>query len=132
MAKSRATKANALQAERGFSPPTATPRVLRLQPLVWPNALADGRQWHPAGASRPLPATRAVASQVVAKRPAIRGARARGRAPRSHQLFFRSPPEVLLCKRRKERREVLFAKKRTGKGSRSDRRFNQLSKIGCR
>lgn len=46
---------------------------------------------------------------------------------------FSSPKSVALCVRRHKRREVLFALKRSGKGSRSRRRRrNEFSDVSCR
>lgn len=47
------------------------------------------------------------------------------------RLAFALPKRVLVCVRRKQRREVLFAKKRTGRGSRSRKRFNVYSQVRC-
>lgn len=45
---------------------------------------------------------------------------------------FHAPHRVAVCVRRKERREVLFAERRTGKGSRaSRRRRDRFSDISC-
>lgn len=44
-----------------------------------------------------------------------------------------SRPEVLaVCVRRKERREVLFAFKKNGRGGAKKRRYNEWSKVHCR
>lgn len=45
---------------------------------------------------------------------------------------FTSPKKVAICVRRQRRREVLFALRKTGKGSRSKRRRNDHSDISCR
>lgn len=48
------------------------------------------------------------------------------------RLAFRRAPEVAICVRRKQRREVMFAYNRTGKGSRSfRRRRNEYSDVRC-
>lgn len=47
-------------------------------------------------------------------------------------IKFNVPREVALCVRRKQRREVLFAKRRTGKGARAvRRRRNFWSNVRC-
>lgn len=46
-------------------------------------------------------------------------------------LAIRQPEKVRFCVRRKERREVLFALKRTGKGSRGPRRRTANSSWRC-
>lgn len=45
---------------------------------------------------------------------------------------FNKPHNVAVCVRRQRRKEVLFALKRNGKGSRSRRRRNAYSDISCR
>lgn len=48
-------------------------------------------------------------------------------------IKFAVPQEVAVCVRRKQRREVLFAMRRTGKGSkRKDRRRTYFSDVSCR
>lgn len=66
----------------------------------------------------------AVASIGVAETPK----RSQRRSPK---LRFDAPAETLVCIRRHTRKEVLFAKKKTGAGSRSKKRFNAYSKIRC-
>ena len=46
-------------------------------------------------------------------------------------VAFSQPKQVAVCIRRKARREVLFAKNRTGKGARSRRTRNQWSDVKC-
>lgn len=47
------------------------------------------------------------------------------------RVAFKVPNRVALCVRRSRRKEVLFALRRTGKGSHSSKRFNKYSSIGC-
>lgn len=51
-----------------------------------------------------------------------------------HYLRFASPHRVVICNRRRERREVLFSKKKAGKGKRiTGQRYHTLnSDIVCR
>lgn len=50
----------------------------------------------------------------------------------SRSVFqFAVPRKVALCVRRKRRKEVLFAKRRTGKGARTPKRRNYWSEISC-
>lgn len=44
---------------------------------------------------------------------------------------FGSPGQVMVCVRRKSRREVLFALRRTGKGGRARRRRSEFSNVRC-
>lgn len=50
----------------------------------------------------------------------------------SHQVQFADPRSTLICVRRSQRREVLFAKKRAGRGGMRRPRRNQFSSIVCR
>lgn len=51
---------------------------------------------------------------------------------RSPKLRFDAPAETLVCIRRGTRREVLFAKKKTGRGAKSKKHFNVYSKVRCK
>lgn len=71
----------------------------------------------------------------------VSGSPARTIAPRPHsglgalpvhRLGVDQPVHVVRCVRRKQRREVLFAKRRTRKGSGARRRRNQFSNTHCR
>lgn len=52
--------------------------------------------------------------------------------PVPHQLGFAAPEKVLICVRRKIRKEVLHAYKRTGRGSGRPNRRGPFSDIHCR
>lgn len=54
----------------------------------------------------------------------------KNRAMMAHSLKFPSD-DILICQRRKARREVLFAKKKTRKGAGSRKRRNFFSNFGC-
>lgn len=89
----------------------------------------DRRLWHPEpdlvqGLSK-------LAPTVVAK-PAK--ARPGGRTGPSPDVFkFAVPEKVAVCVRRKQRREVIFAKGRAGKGAKARyRRRNDRSNVSCR
>lgn len=47
------------------------------------------------------------------------------------QTTFDAPREVAICVRRKQRREVIFAKRKTGKGARARRHRNFWSNVKC-
>lgn len=47
------------------------------------------------------------------------------------QASYAEPRKAFICLRRKARREILFALKRTGKGARSPKRRNQWSDVSC-
>lgn len=46
-------------------------------------------------------------------------------------LRFRAPLEVLVCIRRKQRREIMFAMRLRKKGAGSGRRRNRFSEVSC-
>lgn len=48
-----------------------------------------------------------------------------------YQIAFTAPAETLVCVRRKRRKEVLFAKRKTGKGGQRRARHNKWSKYKC-
>lgn len=87
-------------------------------------SIEDRRFWYP-GPVRPARSLHGGGRIVPSKAPKLAG-----RFPPSG-LSFDAPHKVAVCVRRKERREVLFAMKRTGKGSRSRRRRNKFSNMGC-
>lgn len=54
------------------------------------------------------------------------------RSSSATKLRFAVPKDVGVCVRRKSRREVLFALRKTGKGARSRRRRNEWSGVTCK
>lgn len=58
-----------------------------------------------------------------------RGTSRKSKVP--YQIAFTAPDETLVCVRRKRRKEVLFAKKKTGKRGQRKPRFNMWSKYKC-
>jgi len=103
----------------------------------------DRRTYHPEGKNRPIRSITRAASRVglrdsVRPSKAMPKKRAR-RAPSvpSHGqtrdvLVFARPKEVMTCVRRTERREVIFAKRKAGRGSRKKPKFDFRSKISCK
>lgn len=94
----------------------------------------DRRQFHPDDYFRP------VFSPRVVDRDVVEYPRAKSRSGASGKRWshfdvgtfgFRSPARVSLCVRRHRRREVLFALRKTGKGSRSPRRRNYWTDVKC-
>lgn len=61
--------------------------------------------------------------------PTSKTSQARGRVP--YQIAFSAPGETLVCVRRKRRKEVLFAKKKTGKGGQRKARWSKWSVYKC-
>lgn len=102
--------------------------------------IQDMRTFHPLSVVRPqrTTTTRYAISYPV-RRPSLpnRDVFARLRDLRGApqvRLTFRAPRQVLTCVRRKQRREVLHALKKTGGRGAPHRRprFNQQSTISCR
>jgi len=109
---------------------------------------AEVFSFKPQTVRSPLIRTVLIEPEVLQPPPPRRGSQASPTAQsratgRSSQKRVRSPflnatmltPELteraLVCARRGIRREVLFATKRTGKGSQSPRRFTFKSKMRC-
>lgn len=88
-------------------------------------ALEDRRTWHPAGPLRP-----AGASSRSSRRFQVSESSTRSMFP-SAAISFARPDKVSMCVRRKTRREVIFAKRKHGKGAGAPRRRNWFSDIGC-
>lgn len=90
----------------------------------------DRRSFHPLGMFRPPRVVGGHPVQpLVVREPAKRK---RSQAFLAHQLGFPNPKRVLLCVRRKTRREVLFAKNLSRKGAGARRRHrNFYSEVKC-
>lgn len=104
--------------------------------------IEDRRTWHPDGKTRPARSLNKSQHRLVI-------ATNRHTSPRStnpvhtkkaatraaylpHQIQFQAPKQVLVCIRRKKRKEVLFAKKLTGKGARARRhRSTEYTGVKC-
>lgn len=86
--------------------------------------LEDRRQWHPEGPKRPARALSRSASRLM---PTKSYTAAIGRGVR-----FAVPGKVAICVRRERRREVLFARRQTRRGSGAPKRRNWFSAVSCR
>lgn len=87
-------------------------------------AIEDRRRWDPLGGLHPAGALERSSRALVENLPA---------GPRVASRFsFAVPNRVAICVRRKTRREVLFAERKTGKGAKAPRRRNRWSDIGCK
>lgn len=110
------------------------PVVNLLRPLRYSlprvaTVVEDRRRYHPHGRfARPRVFT-GVESTTIAPRTRRDGRRERLMS----QLAFDTPKRVLACQRRSERREVLHALGKTGRGSTSRRRkrLTEFSKLRC-
>jgi len=88
--------------------------------------LEDRRFWHPLGQRRPAQSFRNVNHSLK-----IPSGRSTSKYP-LHTVGFVNPENVAVCVRRKIRKEVLFAKRKTGKRGQKKPRFNWFSKVSCR
>lgn len=109
----------------------------------------DRRFWDPLGDFRPARTLNRRSAATIVEMPAALFSEAQraghlGGSSSSHpsrrgpstfssrSVFrFRVPEKVAICVRRKRRKEVLFAKRRTGKGSRSPKHRNYYSEVSC-
>lgn len=98
----------------------------------------DARRFHPEPLLRSICEPKVAARLTLPKKSAVsvRGAsstpvgnRRMGHLPTN--VAFSQPAKVSVCIRRKARREVLFAKNRTGKGARSRRTRSYWSDVKC-
>lgn len=106
------------------SPALPSPRLSPLDNMLhqttvdaFVRSLDDRRQFSPWGDFRP------VASPALPSRNVV--------VNRMSRMRFAQPPMVTVCVRRKERREVMFAKNKAGGGSRRRKRFNYWSNVKC-
>lgn len=91
--------------------------------------IEDRRLYHPLGQYRALREVNNARPTLVPPKPSKRR-RARSTL---HQLRFKSPLRLILCIRRKQRREVLHAKRKTARrGRQGPHRRNQHSEISCK
>lgn len=113
-----------------------TQSVLDFSPLADLLAIEDRRQWHPEEPFEPARSARSLSDSFVVAdpvRPTKRQAPGRPLSISADVFRFKVPDNVAVCIRRKERREVLFAKRKTGKGSRKRfRRRNYYTEVSCR
>lgn len=130
-------------AKRGSTPTTSNAfRALPSRTLVFPvsrpvdlSLYEDRRVFHPERAYRPALSFSRKSSAVVKLVPPMspkRGAARVSGVPRFPDVLgFTNPLKVLLCVRRKERREVIIAKKLQGKGAGGSKGRNWWSNIKC-
>lgn len=95
------------------------------------NEIEDRRTWHPQGDVRPARRVLAPASRFRVVRPVSTQASLVEASSVPISVGFQDARRVLVCVRRKQRREVLFAKGYGGAGT-PPRRFSEYSKISCR
>lgn len=116
--------------ERVLNPPIASRRLLPepVRASDYP-AIEDRRSYHPLDQFRPVMNTiGGRAGPVTVAKPL----KNKSRAMLAHGLAFSAPKNTLICVRRNQRKEVLHALKKTGRGKGGGRkRFTPYSKIGC-
>lgn len=114
-----------------LSRPTVTPSSVHLIEVQ------DRRTYHPEAAARPPLSTSGTRTRLKAVSPLPKPKTQKAyRAPVlrtvPHQIGFRAPESVLVCVRRKIRKEVLHALRKTGFGKRHRRpRRTRHSNIRC-
>lgn len=121
---------------------TPVPRINFLNPNL--TLYEDRRTWHPEGAQRPA---RSFNQSRHRLKDLLRRSRykptqyTRRASPLKNQNYlppttiaFQAPQKVLVCVRRKIRKEILHAFKKTGKSGRKQKkpRFGFYSRISCR
>lgn len=127
MAKSRSKKLRTVNRTRQrVNPYNARPLLPKIiiKPISPPKPLyqvEDRRRFKPALVS-PLRTAQAKVAKITPKFPfGIRG-----------PVVFELPRQAVVCLRRKMRRQVLFAKRKTRRGAGSKRRHNETSRYKCK
>lgn len=91
--------------------------------------IEDRRQYHPLQFFRPA---RKISGHPVSPVRIRKAPPRKGEAFLAHRLNFAEPNRTLICVRRKQRKEVLHALKKVGRGrGRGAKRRNWYSNIGC-
>lgn len=133
----RVAAVNSIRRMRWFSaqgrvPVQTAPIYRRSFPLL---AFEDRRLWNPEGDIAPARSfsttrhrLRAVLSPSIQVRDRYED---RSYRPVPWLIGFRNPSRVLVCVRRKQRREVLFALGQGGKNGQSSHRLSEYSDIHC-
>lgn len=121
--------------QRDLSTPVASLPAVR--PIVSRPLVSDRRLYHPAKEVAPVYSPRKSQRRIleVPKNVSLpsRKKAAASKRSRGYKFTFAVPRAVELCVRRAKRRQVLFAMRRTGKGSRKlRRRRNYWSGVTCK
>lgn len=112
-----------------------TPRVARVVPLTPAVAqlrlIQDLRTFYPQPALRPAFRLDGARASLTVARPASRST-ARTKSLLPSAVGFHQPQQVLVCVRRKRRKEVLHALRKVGRGfGRRKKHFNKWSNVRC-
>jgi len=91
----------------------------------------DRRSWQPTANLNPFraPATFSGQRAPLTSNPPLKRSL---RSSFHHKIAFQEPESVLVCVRRQIRKEVLFAKNKTGRTGQNKPRWTDMSKISCR
>jgi len=92
-------------------------------------SLEDRRSYHPEGVARPARSFRSSRHRLTVSEPSQRAVRTSN--PRVIRVGFENPREVLVCVRRKRRREVMFAFNKAGKVGQKKPRRSFYSSVKC-
>lgn len=97
-----------------------------------PDTIADRRRWTPYPTAKVLLNDGTPVSYEVYRN---RDPRRDRRQPLPYRIQFNDPRRVMICRRRRARRAVLFAMDKLGRGrggpGRARKRLNEFSKIKC-
>lgn len=108
--------------------PRLLPKVTA--PKLFPlKQFEDRREYHPDRQNRPPAALPRSSRKLVIVTPQNKAATRKTTLP--SKLGFSAPQGVVLCVRRKQRREILFAKSRTGRGAHTPKKRNAWSNVKC-
>lgn len=131
MARGRSRRHRAAERDHNTIPNRRLPpRVSSLfsRPLL---SVSDRRQFHPDDMFAPVFSYDRRSRKIVERNVNPVRKSTQYASPFGSSFGFAVPHKVSLCVRRKQRREVLFALKRTGKGSRTPKRRNYWSDVRC-
>lgn len=92
-------------------------------------AIDDRRTFDFEPATRPARLFTGSTASITATPIKKKTERARARVP--YQIAFSAPAETLVCVRRRRRKEVLHAKRKTGKRGQRRPRRSQFSEVKC-
>lgn len=94
------------------------------------STIEDRRTYHPAGIYRNARSfNNSYHTLIIPKR---KPSNIKKYSYPTHTIGFKQPDKVLICVRRKQRREILFAKNKTGRGGQKRPHYSYYSTIHCR
>lgn len=101
--------------------------------------IEDRREWHPEGIRRPARSINQSRHRLVSLSTSVprpnRDAFASLRTlspQRAAIVAFSQPETVATCVRRKQRQEILHAKRKTGKSGQKKPRWTEYSRVACK